>query len=76
MENWSYLPVKLVTQLKGPMVQCNVVRERENLLLCMSLEWLKDGLCSQVTLPICLPVVFRSSVFAFFSLKKKAGGYI
>lgn len=40
------------------------------LLLCLSLEWLKDGLCSQIVLAVCLLVVFRSSGFPFSAKEK------
>lgn len=47
----------------------NVVGAGMCLFLCLSWEWLKHGLCSQIDLTLCLLVVFRSSVFAFFSPK-------
>lgn len=63
----NYLPVKLLTWLKGPVVlySYSVVGAGMCLLLCLSWEWMKDSLCSQIDLALCLLVVFRSSVFAF-----------
>lgn len=62
----NYLPAKLVTWLQGAVLlySYNVVGAGICLLLCLSWEWLKDGLCSQIDLAVCLLVAFRSSVFA------------
>lgn len=61
----NYLPAKLATWLKGPVLlySYNVVGVGMCLFLCLSWEWLKDGLCSQIDLAVCLLVVFTSSVF-------------
>lgn len=65
------LPAKLLTWLKGPVLlySCSVVGAGMCLLLCLSWKWMKDGLCSQTDLALCLLVVFRSCVFYFFPPK-------
>lgn len=72
----NYLPAKLLTWLEGPVLLCihSVVGAGMCLLLCLSWECLKDGLCSQIDLALSLLLVFRSSVFGL--LPPKLGGYV
>jgi len=46
------------------------------LLLCLPLEWLGDGLCSRITLAVCLSVVFRSSYAFSLSCRGPVGSNV